>query len=200
MVYLRNKSKLFCYFWDCTQVLHFGLFCWLWWLLQFFLGLLAHSSRHNGHLSYIHPFPSTLVHWILRYWCSIYLSLLHYIQFTLINGPNIPGFYAILFFIASDFTFTNKHIHNSASFLLWPSHSILFGAVSPFFPRSILYTFWPRRLIFQCHIFLPFHVAQGVLQSSILEWVAISSSSGPRFVRTLYYDPSILGGPTQHGS
>ena len=34
----------------------------------------------------------------------------------------------------------------------------------------------------------------------ILEWVAISSSSGPSFVRTLYYDPSILGGPAWHGS
>ena len=27
-------------FWDCIQVLHFGLFCWLWWLLHFFEGFL----------------------------------------------------------------------------------------------------------------------------------------------------------------
>ena len=26
----------FCHFWDCIQVLHFGLFCWLWCLLHFF--------------------------------------------------------------------------------------------------------------------------------------------------------------------
>ena len=33
---IGNKQRSFCHFWDCTQVLHFGLFCWLWWLLYFF--------------------------------------------------------------------------------------------------------------------------------------------------------------------
>ena len=36
MVSLGNKQRSFCHFWDCTQVLHFGFFCWLWWLLHFF--------------------------------------------------------------------------------------------------------------------------------------------------------------------
>ena len=36
MVCLGNEQCSFCYFWDCTQVLHFGLFCWLWGLLYFF--------------------------------------------------------------------------------------------------------------------------------------------------------------------
>ena len=36
MVCLGNEQRLFCHFWDCIQVLHFGLFCWLWWLLHFF--------------------------------------------------------------------------------------------------------------------------------------------------------------------
>ena len=31
-------------------------------------------------------------------------------------------------------------------------------------------------------------------------WFSIPFSSGPCFVRTLHHDPSILGGPTQHGS
>ena len=34
----------------------------------------------------------------------------------------------------------------------------------------------------------------------LTERVAISFSSGPHFVRTLHYDPSILGGPARHGS
>ena len=34
----------------------------------------------------------------------------------------------------------------------------------------------------------------------ILEWVAIFSSSGPRFVRTVHYDPSVLGGLTRCGA
>ena len=61
----------------------------------------------------------------------------------------IPGTYAILFFTASGFTFITRHIHSWASFLLWPSHFILSGAVSNcllLFPSSILDIFWPGEL------------------------------------------------------
>ena len=36
MVCLRNEQRLSYRFQDCTQVLHFRLFCWLSWLLHFF--------------------------------------------------------------------------------------------------------------------------------------------------------------------
>ena len=45
-----------------------------------------------------------------------------------------------------------------------------------------------------------FHTVHGVLKARILKWFAIPFSSGPRFVRTLHRDPSILGGSTQRGS
>ena len=70
--------------------------------------------------------------------------LLDHVQFTLIHGPNILGSYAILFFIALDFTFSTRHIHNWMSFLLWPSCLILSGAISncPLLsPSRILDTF-----------------------------------------------------------
>ena len=51
MVCLRDEQRSFYCFWDCIQVLNFRLFCWLWWILHFFYGILAHSSRYNGHLS-----------------------------------------------------------------------------------------------------------------------------------------------------
>ena len=35
MVSLGNQQRSFCHYWDCIQVPHFGLFCWLWW--PFFL-------------------------------------------------------------------------------------------------------------------------------------------------------------------
>ena len=76
--------------------------------------------------------------------------LLDHVQFTLIHGPNIPGSYAILFFTASDFAFTTRHIHNWVSFLLCPNCFILSGAVSNcplLFPSSILDTFRPGGLI-----------------------------------------------------
>ena len=50
MVCLGNEQRSFCHFWDFIQVLHFRLFCWLWWLLHFFYGIPAHSSRYNDHL------------------------------------------------------------------------------------------------------------------------------------------------------
>ena len=53
---------------------------------------------------------------------------------------------------------------------------------------------------FQCHIFLPFQTVHGVLKARILKWFAIPFASGPCFVRTLHRDPSVWGGPTQHGS
>ena len=56
--------------------------------------------------------------------------LLDYAQFTLIHELNIPGSYAILSFISSDFTLTIRHIHNWVSFSLWPSQFILFGAIA----------------------------------------------------------------------
>ena len=63
----------------------------------------------------------------------------------------MPGSYAILFFIASDFTLTTRHIHNRVSFPLWPSHFILSGAInncSLFFPSSLSDTFQLEGLIF----------------------------------------------------
>ena len=92
-------------------------------------------------------------------------------------------------------------IYNWAPFLLWPSYFILSGAISNcplLFPRSIL-DGWPGVLIFWCPIFLPFHTVHGVLQARVLEWFAISFSSGPHSVRPLHHDPSVLGGPTRHG-
>ena len=58
VVCLGNKPRSFCHFWDRTQKLHFRLFCWLWWLLHFFWGIPACSSRYNGHLSkFTHSSP-----------------------------------------------------------------------------------------------------------------------------------------------
>ena len=47
--------------------------------------------------------------------------------------------------------------------------------------------------------FLPFHTVHGVLKARILKWFSIPFSRGPHSVRPLHHDPSILGGPTQHG-
>ena len=45
-----------------------------------------------------------------------------------------------------------------------------------------------------------FHAVHGVLKARILKWFATPFPSGPRLVKTLHHDPSILGGGTRHGS
>jgi len=69
--------------------------------------------------------------------------LFDHFQFTLTHEPNIPGSYVLLFFIALDFTFTTRHIHNWALFPLWLSLFIPSGAISQLFFHSILSTHWP---------------------------------------------------------
>ena len=125
--------------------------------------------------------------------------LFDHFQFILIRGPNIPGSYAILFFTASDFMSITSRIHSWVLFSLWLSLFILSGAISPVFSSSILGTYQPGEFIFQYHLFAFSYCSWG-FKARILKWFAIPFSSGPHFVRTLHHDPSILGGPTQHGS
>ena len=106
----------------------------------------------------------------------------------------------MLFFIASDFTFTTRHIHNQASFPVWFRLFIPSGAISLLFSSSILDIYRPGEFIFQCHIFLCFLTIHGVLKARMLKWFAIPLSSGPHIFRTLYHDPSVLGDPTRYGS
>ena len=120
------------------------------------------------------------------------LTSIHgHVQFTLIQGPNIPGSYAILFFIASDSTSITSHIHILALFPLWLCLFILSGVISPFSSSRILGIYQTGEFIFQYHIFLPFRTVHGVLKARILKWFAIPFSSGPRFIKTLHHDPSI---------
>ena len=50
------------------------------------------------------------------------------------------------------------------------------------FTSGMLGPCWPGEVIFQCHIFLPFHTVHGVLKARILKWFVIPFSSGPHFV------------------
>ena len=148
------------------------------------------------------PIPvhfSSLIRKMLRF--TLAIILFDHFQFALIHGPNIPASYAILLFTALDLASSiTSHIHNWVLFLLWLHPFILSGVISPLISSSILGTYQPGEFIFQYPIFLPFHTVHGVLKARILKWFAIPFSSGPRFVRTLHRDPSILGGPTWHGS
>ena len=119
---------------------------------------------------------------------------------SLTTSSYISGSYAILFFVALDFTSITSHIYNWAFFSLWLCLFILSGGISPVFSRCILGNYQPEELIFQCHIFFPFHTLHGALKTRMLKRFAIPFSSGPHFVIIFHHDPSVVGGPTQHGS
>ena len=71
VVCLGINQRSFCCFWVTTKYCISDSFSWLWGLLHFFKGILAHSRRYNGYLNYIHPFHSILVHRFLKCWCSL---------------------------------------------------------------------------------------------------------------------------------
>ena len=150
--------------------LQFGFFCWLWWLLHFFQGILAHSSRYNCHLSLIHPFQSISVCWFLKCQHSLLPSPVWHFQFTLVHGPNIPGSScAILLFTALDLASITSHIYNRVLFFLWLHLFVLSGVISPLISSSIFGTYGPGEVIFQCPIFLLFHTVHGVLKARKLK-------------------------------
>ena len=99
----------------------------------------------------------------------------------------------------SDLTSITSHIHNWV-FLLWLHLFILSAVSSPLISSSVLGTYCPGEFIFQCSIFLSFHTVHGVLKERILKGFAIPFSIGPRFVRLLHHNLSLLDGPTQHGT
>ena len=101
--------------------------------------------------------------------------LFDHFQFALIHGPNIPGSYAILFFIVSELSSITSQIHNWVLVLLWLHLVILSGVISSLISSSILGTYRPREFIFQCPIFLPLHSVHGVFKARILQRFAILS-------------------------
>ena len=158
-----------------------------------FLTTVQWSSELNS------PIPFHLSSLIPRISTFTLAILFGQLQFVLIHGPNIPGSYAILLFIASDLASITSHIHNWVLFLLWLHPFILSGVISSLISSSILGTYWPGEFLFQCPTILSFHTVHGVLKARILKWFAIPFPSGPHSVRPLHHDPSVLGGPTWHG-
>ena len=121
-----------------------------------------------------------------------------------LTTSNLPWFMNLTFQVLMQYCFYSIGLcfHHQ-------SHPQL-GAVFVLVPS--LHSFWSYfSIILQWHIgYLPtwgVHLSVSYLfpsswgsQGKNTEVFVIPFSSGPHFVRTLHYDPSILGGPIQHGS
>ena len=103
--------------------------------------------------------------------------LFDHFQFAMIDGPNIPGSYTVLLFIASDFTSITSHVHNWVLFLLWLCLFILLEL----FLHSLPVAYWaPTDLgsfSFSILSFCLFILFMGFSRQEY--WFAILFSSGP---------------------
>ena len=101
--------------------------------------------------------------------------------------------------------FTQIHVHwvsdaiQSSNPLSSPSPPALNISQHQGLFQWVIGYYQPGEFILQYPIILPFHTVHGVLKARILKWLAIPFSSGLHSVRPLHHDPSVLGGPTQHG-
>ena len=168
----------------CTLALHFGLF--------------VEYEGYSIFLRNISPIP-------------VYFSLLvpRMSTFTLaifcLTTSNLPWFMDLTFQVPMQYcslqhrTLLLSPVTSATGCCFWLHPFILSGVISPLISSSILGTYRLGEFIFQCPIFLLFHVVHGVLKARILKWFAIPFSRGPHSVRSLHHDPSILGSPTWHG-
>jgi len=188
MVCLVKEPRSFCCFWDCTQVLHFGLFCWLW----------DYSISSKGFL------PTVKILWsselnspIPVHFSSLIPKMLMFtLAISCLTTSSLPWFMDLTLQISMQYCSLQHWTLLSPPDTSTTGHCFHFGSASSFllelffpcFSSSILNTNQSGGLIFQCHIFLPFHTVHGVLKARMLKWFSIPFSSGPHFVRTLHHD------------
>ena len=112
--------------------------------------------------------------------CLSTFNLLWFMDLT------VSGSYAVLFFIASYFTFTTRPIQIRTSSQLWLSLFILYGAISLLFSNSILDVYWRDIHHSVLYLFSFSHCSWGSLSKNS-EVICIPFSSEPRFVEKLLY-------------
>ena len=132
------------------------------------------------------------------------------LMFTLavscLTTSDLPGFMDLTFQVSMQYCSSQQQTLLSPPDISTLGHCFHFGSASSFLLELFLHSFpvayWtPTNLgssSFSVVSFLSFHTIHGVLKARILKWFAIPFSSGPRFVRTLHHDLSVLG--IWHGS
>ena len=182
MVCLGNEWRSFCHCWDCTQVLHFGLFCWLWVWLHF-------SKRFSPTLVDI------MVIWIKFTHPVLIRSLIPKLSgFTLaisyLSTSNLPWFMDLTFQVPMQY-YSLQH-QTLFSPPATTGHCFHFGSTSSFLLELFLHSspvpYWtptnlevqPFCVIYFC-FFILFMCSQGknnaVVCHSVLQWTMFCQNS-----------------------
>ena len=198
MVCLGDEQRSFCRFWDFIQVLHFRLFCWPWWLLHFFWGIPARSSRYNDH-ELNPPIPVHLRLLISR--MSMFTLSMSYL-----TASNLPWFMDLTFQVAMQYC-SLQHW----TLLLSPVPSttgccFCFGSTPSFFLELYLswspVAYWALSNLgnssFSILSFCLFILFMGFSRQEYWSCLPFLSPVD-HILRPLHHDPPILGGPTRHG-
>ena len=124
-----------------------------------------------------------------------------------LTASNLPWFIDLTFQFPMQYCFLQNQTLLSKPVTSTPEHYFRFGSATVFFLELFLHSspgaYWAPTNLGSSSlsvIFLPFILFIGFSQGKNTKWFAIPFSSGPHFVRTLHHDPSVLGGPTWHGS
>ena len=132
MACLGNEQRSFCRLWDYTQVLNFGLFCWLWRLLHFFQGILASTSRYNDHLLNS-PIPVHLNSLIPK-------SLMVTLAISCLTTSNLSWFMDLTFQVPIQYYSLEHQTLLPSPVTSTTGWSFCFGSISSFFLELFLHS------------------------------------------------------------
>ena len=93
---------------------------------------------------------------------------------------SLPWFMDLTFQVPMQYCFLQHRTLLLSPVLSTTGYCICFGSIPSFFLELFLHwspvAYWaPRKFLFQCPIFFPFHAVHGVLKARILKWFAIPS-------------------------
>ena len=109
---------------------------------------------------------------------------------------NLPWFMDLTFQVPMQYCSLQHRILLLSPVTSTTGYCFCFGSIPSFFLYLFLLwspvTYWAPNDLgvpLLVSIILPFHTVHGVLKATILKWLAIPFSSGPRSVRPLHHDP-----------
>ena len=200
MVCFGNELRSFYHFWDCTEVLHIGLYEGYCISSKWVLPTEVDAMVIWIKFAHSYPFQSLIPK-----------MLMFNLAISCLTTYNLPWFMDLTFQVPMQYCSLQHQTLLSPPDTSTTEHHFCFGPDISFFLELLVIAlcsssvaYWtpsdtegsPSGVVSVCLFIL----LTGFSWQKILEWVATSSCSGPHFILTLHYDPFILGGPAWQGS
>ena len=195
MVCPRNKMRSFCHFWKCTQVL-------LFWTLVDYEG---YSVSSNEFLSTVADIMVILVKFSHSYFSSVVPKMLRFtLAISCLTSSYLPWFMDLTFKILMQYCSLQHQTLLSPPDTSTTGHHFCFGTAASFILELFVIVFCSSPVVSwtssdlggSSSTFISF-----CLFFLFMEFLQQEYWSGLSFLPSVdHYDPSISGGPAQHGS